>query len=112
MGPGAPVGFRCEVEPGLEDHVTIRPVGELDLATADHLHEQLRALRDADFAHVTLDLGRLSFIDSTGIRLLIVWTAKASVDGWRLEMLPGSSSIDRTLDLNGVRDRFFPAASS
>jgi anti-sigma B factor antagonist len=108
----APPGFRCEVAPGSDGDVTIRPIGELDLATADHVHEQLCALRAAGFAHVTLDLGRLTFIDSTGIRLLIVWTAEASADGWRLEMLPGSSSIDRTLELNGVRDRFFPAASS
>jgi len=88
------------------------PVGELDLATAGHLEEHLRDLRALRFEHLTLDLGRLSVIDSTGIRLLIVWTADARTEGWTLDLLPGSPSISRVLDITGVHDRLFAAGLS
>jgi anti-sigma B factor antagonist len=98
--------FHCELEPE-RSHVIVRPVGELDIATAGHLEEHLRDLRALRFEHLTLDLGRLTFIDSTGIRLLIVWTADARAEGWTLKLLPGSPSISRVLDITGVRETLF-----
>jgi anti-anti-sigma factor len=67
--------------------------GELDLATAPVLETRLRELqadrlrvpRD-DRRWVVLDLSRLEFIDSTGVRVLFQAIHYARNGGWRLEI--------------------------
>ena len=63
--------FSCEVDPHRES-VFVRPVGELDLATAPIVDAQLCELVEAGFTSVVLDLRKLRFLDSTGLRLLLV----------------------------------------
>ena len=53
------------------DVVRVVPVGELDLATAGMLERELHELRDAGFDHVVLDMRELTFIDSSGIRVVV-----------------------------------------
>jgi anti-anti-sigma factor len=59
--------------------------GELDLASAPRLEARLKALR-REHGLVRLDLSKLTFIDSTGIRLLILALDDARQDGWNLEV--------------------------
>ena len=63
--------FRVDVHPE-RDSVRVVPVGELDTATADELQTKLCELREAGFDRVVLDLRELEFLDSTGLRLLVV----------------------------------------
>ena len=57
--------FRCEVVPE-RDVVRVCAIGSLDMATTPVLEQQLEELRDAGFRRLIIDLGRLSFMDSTG----------------------------------------------
>src|SRR5437588_7330945 len=52
------------------DWTRLRLVGELDLAAASGLEDRLRQLSEAN-KRVRVDLSKLDFIDSSGIRLLI-----------------------------------------
>ncbi len=81
----------------------LTPIGELDLATAPLLEGAFdAALKDADAEMIVVDLTELSFIDSSGIHLLIRMNgACAGVD--RLRVINGSSAVERVLDLTGVR---------
>ena len=45
--------------------------GEIDLANAGHLEAELRRVEETDAGVILVDLGGISFIDSTGIKVLI-----------------------------------------
>ena len=81
----------------------LTPIGELDLATAPLLQDAFEAvLRNDDAEMIVLDLTELSFMDSTGIHLLIRMHA-ACASGDRLRVINGSRAVARMLDLTGVR---------
>jgi anti-anti-sigma factor len=65
-------------------------IGELDLAVATRLEDRLAPLRARRTA-VKLDLSRLLFIDSTGIRLLIQTIGDARIKRWDLQIDPNVS---------------------
>lgn len=96
--------FRCEVDPDRAS-VIVRPVGELDLATAPIVDAQLSELVAAGFGSVVLDLRKLRFLDSSGLRLLLSWDAKARASGVAMRVLPGPPAVQRVFELAGVTDR-------
>ena len=85
------------------DVYAICPSGELDLSTADLLQRELERLEASDPRWILLDLSGLTFIDSTGVRLLLSAHAR-SRDSDRLTMLRGSAAVQRVLQLTGVAD--------
>ncbi len=95
-----PLSVRETSEGGV---LRLTPIGELDLATVPLLESAFdAAVRDHDAEMIVVDLRELSFIDSTGIHLLIrMRGACAGVD--RLRMINGSRAVERMLDLTGVR---------
>jgi anti-sigma B factor antagonist len=96
--------LRCDVLPE-RDHVRVRPVGTLDLANAPVLEKQLSELRDAGFAELIVDLRRLAFMDSSGLRLLLRWHAESRSNGFRLTLVQGAPEIQRVFDLTGMTDK-------
>jgi anti-anti-sigma factor len=101
----APAGatFQCHVHPA-RDAVVVAPVGELDLATVPLLDAELRQLREAGFMQLVLDLRGLSFLDSSGVQLLLMWHSRALRRGHAFTLIPGSERIQRVLALTGVVD--------
>jgi anti-anti-sigma factor len=98
--------FRCEVVPERES-VRVQPVGELDMATVPKLRQALEELVDAGFRRLVLDLARVRFMDSTGLRLLIAARSDVHAGGGRLTFLPGPPQVQRIFDVTGLGDLFF-----
>ncbi|MDX6723988.1 MAG: anti-sigma factor antagonist [Solirubrobacteraceae bacterium] len=98
---GAPGALLCEIRPD-RDVVVIAPQGELDISTAPILDAQLSDLCDVGFDKLILDLRGLEFLDSTGVHLLIRWTAWAGAreDGFRL--IAGGRPVAKVLELTGI----------
>jgi anti-sigma B factor antagonist len=98
---GQPEAFAVSVERhGWRTTVTVR--GELDLATVPALEPVLIAhARRAGL--VIMDLGAVSFIDASGLGLLLRIDAHARRDGIELQLAP-SSSVLRLLELWPPRD--------
>ena len=94
--------FRCATSHEYES-AHIRAIGELDLATAPILSEEIDALRSAGFRHMTLDLSRLDFIDSTGLRLILACDAEARQDGFTITLIPGPPAVERIFQLTNTR---------
>lgn len=77
--------------------------GELDLATADVVRESLREALAGSYQEVVVDLTGLTFIDSTGIGILISAIAE---DKGVLRFIPSQApAVSRVLRLTGVEDR-------
>jgi anti-anti-sigma factor len=95
--------FTCEVVPE-RDHVTVVPCGELDMATVGAVERELRRLRDSGHDHLVLDLGGLSFMDSSGLHLVTRWVAEASRDGFQFELEPGPPAVQRVFELTSLTD--------
>ncbi|HEX2154452.1 MAG TPA: STAS domain-containing protein [Acidimicrobiia bacterium] len=85
----------------LDGHRRIKLIGELDIATADALSQELDGGSDG-VQRLVLDTTRLEFIDSTGLGLLVAAREKL---GAGLELVPGKAT-ERLLDLAGLREYF------
>jgi anti-sigma B factor antagonist len=96
--PAVEESLTCEVV-ARRDAVHLRPAGTLDLATAPVLEAQLAELRDAGFRELVIDLRGLTFMDSSGLRLVLRWNSAARADGFRLSLVPGAPRIQRVFDL-------------
>src|SRR5262245_65557989 len=55
----------------VSDHVILEIGGEIDVYTAPRLRERLIELVNAGQKHVVVDLGRVEFLDSTGLGVLV-----------------------------------------
>jgi anti-sigma B factor antagonist len=64
----------------LGDAVHVVMSGELDISTAQRLEDDLKRIEADHPATTVLDLQKLTFMDSTGLRLLIMADARARVD--------------------------------
>lgn len=78
--------------------------GELDLRTSPELEERLGGAFDAGAELVILDLRRIEFMDSTGLRVLLGAHQRAHESGRRFALVRGADQIERVLTLTGVRD--------
>jgi len=96
--------FTVEVEPQREV-VRVCPCGEVDLATVDDVREQVDELLSAGFTRVLLDLRQISFLDSTGLRLIIELVQSSQADGWQFVLIDGSAPVRRVFDVTGLRDQ-------
>lgn len=97
-----PTPFACEVL-SADGSALVRPQGELDLATVDQVGACLTAAREAG-DRIVLDLGGLTFLDSTGVRLLLQWSRLSREEGFPLTLLPGGTAVQEVLELTGVTD--------
>jgi anti-anti-sigma factor len=82
-------------------YLTVR--GELDLHTAPEL-EQALAEEAAKGGTLILDMEGVSFIDSTGIRVLLLSWQESQRDGFDLRLTRGSDTVMRALELVGLVD--------
>lgn len=78
--------------------------GELDLAVADTVDRELRRVEATDASAIVVDLSGLTFMDSTGARL--VWQAdvRSRAAAGRLSLRRGPRAVQRVFEISGVAD--------
>jgi anti-anti-sigma factor len=79
--------------------------GELDLAGAGLLEDELLRVEATDAAQIVMDLRELEFIDSTGVRLVYMADARARSSDGRLTIRRGPSRVHRIFELTDLADR-------
>ena len=103
---GAPPPFGWDVFQE-RDHVRVAPSGELDIATVGELEQTLRALvASPGCALLVLDLRNLSFMDSTGLRLLLERDAASRENSHRFALIAGPPEVQRLFSLTDTLGRF------
>lgn len=79
--------------------------GELDLSSALTFDEEIRRAEERRPQTIVIDLSRLKFLDSTGLRLIMSAHARAKTRGHRLAIVEGGHAVQRIFRLAGVNRR-------
>jgi len=85
--------------------VRVRPRGEVDLGTVDTLRHHIDRCVAAGHKRVVLDLRDVTFMDSTGLHLILETDAAARAAEWELRLIQGPARVQRVFELAGLRDR-------
>jgi anti-sigma B factor antagonist len=83
-----------------DDVTIVQPHGELDLATVETLRAALDGVDKA--GRLVLDLRGLSFIDSTGLHLLVALNQRARRDGFQFTLVAPAPPADRAIQVSGL----------
>ena len=90
MSQAAPSGCSCR-----ESSTSRRPAA---------MEERLAAIEEQEPARVVIDLGGLAFIDSSGLRVLLLADSRARERGRELVLAPGPEPVQRVFEMTGALD--------
>jgi anti-anti-sigma factor len=86
------------------DRGTVADVaGEIDLYSSRWLHGCLRRFRPASGTRLVIDLSRVTFIDCSGLRMLLAACEDANRRGCRAGFSALSAAVVRAAELGGMR---------
>jgi anti-sigma B factor antagonist len=104
---GAPslggLGIRRTVD---AEGVVLALDGELDLASAPELERQLREISTTNRGRLLIDLGGLTFMDSTGLGVILGAQRSTEAAGNRFSLRSGQKQVQRLFAITGMADRF------
>jgi anti-sigma B factor antagonist len=78
--------------------------GELDMGARFQAEQALDKLLAAPVEHLVVDLGEVTFLDSSGMGLILEVDERARQEGFNLRLLPGKPEVQRVFELAGVAD--------
>jgi anti-sigma B factor antagonist len=88
-----------------EGQARIALVGELDIASAPQFEEGLEKVEADAPAVLVLDLRKVEFIDSTGLRAVISADERARSGGRRLVIIRGTTAVERVFSVTQLDQR-------
>ena len=94
-----------------QDRVVLRLEGELDLASSPVLERALEGPEIAETPLLVLDLDGLRFVDSTGLRIILLAHESARGRGQEFAITPGSPQVQRLLSITSVAEHMRVIAS-
>jgi anti-sigma B factor antagonist len=84
----------------------IAATGELDLSGAAVLEAELERLDDdPELGTVVLDLSGLEFMDSSGLRLIVLADMRARDAGRRFALVRGPDTVHRVFEITRMSER-------
>ena len=101
--------FEINSGPGPEDVYVVRVSGEVDMSHEEELRGELRTAIAAGAKGIVVDLTECEFIDSSGVRALLLSreAQRSEEDSERLAVAAASDQILRILSVMGI-DRVIP----
>ncbi|MFL5816984.1 MAG: STAS domain-containing protein [Conexibacter sp.] len=86
---------------------TVRLVltGELDIASAPRVEQELERIEREPPATIVLDLRGLAFMDSTGLRVILAADGRAREQVRRLVIVRGSDTVQRIIEMTRLDER-------
>jgi anti-sigma B factor antagonist len=97
--------FSLAVEPG-PTGVTVVPSGELDMDSTPLMSRQVHDLFGTGVERVVIDLGRVSFMDSTGLRGLLELREHSMKASRELTLASASGPVLRVFAITSTREMF------
>lgn len=93
------------------NHGIITVTGEIDLATAPELSEAIRHLLYTA-SRIVIDLDQVSFIDSTGLSVLVATYRRMTTEGGSMALVCNNASCMRVMQMTGLSRLFTFYAST
>lgn len=94
--------LELELDGGNGEGVVIRCAGDLDIASADRLTEALEKVLAGGAHAVVVDGSRLQFVDSAGLRALLIGRKRAEQDGRSFRVVQPSEALEKMLEISGL----------
>jgi anti-anti-sigma factor len=91
------------------ERALVRLIGELDVAGVPSAEGAIARAEAAAAARVEVDLSSLGFIDSSGLRVMLMARERAVKAGRRLVLHRGPAAVHRVFEMTAV-ERFFEFA--
>ena len=88
------------------DVVVVQVAGEIDVYTAASLREKLADLIDADHTDVVVDLTGVTFMDSTGLGVLVGALKKVRGYGGRLQLVIDQEKVIKVSRITALTQVF------
>lgn len=83
-------------------HALVALAGEIDVSTVEQLYEQFGALQREGVQHVALNMAEVTFVDSTGLSVLVsLHKRMESIEGELIVFSP-SAQLRRLLQVAGL----------
>lgn len=79
--------------------------GEIDLSTAPDAERRITEAEESGPVGIVVDLRDVTFMDSSGLRVLLIAHRRAQENGRRFALTKGSEAVDRLLDVTGLAGR-------
>jgi anti-anti-sigma factor len=76
--------------------------GDIDLATVPELEAAIDAIFNANSQPLAVDLRETSFMDSTGLKALVMASRRFDEDGRQFAIAVSGGPVSRLIDLSGV----------
>lgn len=92
-----------------DNNLSVHLQGELDLAAAGEFRVFMEPIANDESINLTLDLAQLTYIDSTGIGILISILKIRNAKQSKLSVANVPAHIQRLFDMTGI-SKFFSAA--
>lgn len=86
----------------MPDRVVLELYGELDLAAAPLLAEEIERAETGERTQLVLDLTGLEFIDSAGLRVILAAQERAVECGREFAVTEGTPQVQRLFEIAGV----------
>jgi anti-sigma B factor antagonist len=84
----------------------VAPTGELDISGATVLEAELERLeQEPGIGTVVLDLRGLQFMDSSGLRLVVMADRRAREAGRRFTLVRGGETVHRVFEITRMNER-------
>jgi stage II sporulation protein AA (anti-sigma F factor antagonist) len=101
--PDLPVPFSCEIVP---DPLGVRILvgGEVDLTNARHFEARLCAARHVGARRLLLDLSGTTYMDSTGLRIVLRWHDESLSEGFDARITAVSDVVGRLIEVTDVSE--------
>jgi anti-sigma B factor antagonist len=85
--------------------VLVALVGELDLSTVAKVQEELRRVEASSPPTMVVDLSKLTFLDSTGLRCIVTADERARGEGRRVVIVRGPDPVHRVFTITRLEER-------
>jgi anti-anti-sigma factor len=100
MGPAF---AELDIVTAMDDDVAVVVLtGELEIDTAPRLIAMMQDIASPPLRRVNLDCAGVSFVDSAGVRALIVVHNAAARIGVDVEIVKASPSVNRVIEMTGL----------
>jgi anti-sigma B factor antagonist len=94
--------FHLDTVGPIGDCAIIQVTGEVDVYTAPMLRDQIRELSAKGAVHLIADLGRVDFLDSTGLGALVGGLKRLREAGGSLALVISTPRIMRIFQITGL----------